>query len=109
MLIPDPIPVTVRTPNIFAKWAGIEESELGEYVLEPGSKASRVGLYNDGYMGSDSDLGTFHDRKRDLKWLRQQTLTSYYGGEFFRKPGTLQKNMTHIFRKMQYRRCTILI
>ena len=51
-------------------------------MLEPGSKASRVGLYNDGYMGSDSDLGTFHDRKRDLKWLRQQTLTSYYGGEF---------------------------
>lgn len=81
-VVPDPIPVTVRTPNIFAKWAGIEESELGEYVLEPGSKASRVGLYNDGYMGSDSDLGTFQDRKRDLKWLRQQTLTSYYGGEF---------------------------
>lgn len=81
-VVPDPIPVTVRTPNIFAKWAGIEESELGEYVLEPNSKASRVGLYNDGYMGSDSDLGTFHNRKRDLKWLRQQTYTSYYGGEF---------------------------
>ena len=47
-VVPDPIPVTVRTPNIFAKWAGIEESELGEYVLEPNSKASRVGLYNDG-------------------------------------------------------------
>ena len=46
-VVPDPIPVTVRTPNIFAKWAGIEESELGEYVLEPNSKASRVGLYND--------------------------------------------------------------
>ena len=51
-------------------------------MLEPNSKASRVGLYNDGYMGSDSDLGTFHDRERDLKWLRQQTYTSYYGGEF---------------------------
>lgn len=81
-VVPDPIPVTVRTPNIFAQWAGITEEELGTYVLEPGSRASRVGLYNDGYMGSNSDLGTFHDRERDLKWLRQQTLTSYYGGEF---------------------------
>ncbi len=81
-VVPDPIPVTVRTPNIFAKWAGIEEADLGEYTVEPGSKASRVGLYNDGYMGSDSDLGTFHDRQRDLKWLRGQTITSYYGGEF---------------------------
>lgn len=81
-VVPDSIPVTVRTPNIFAKWAGIEESDLGDYVLEAGSQAARVGLYNDGYMGSDSDLGTFHDRTRDLKWLRQQTLTSYYGGEF---------------------------
>lgn len=81
-VVPDPVPVTVRTPNIFAQWAGITEEELGTYVLEPGSRAARVGLYNDGYMGSNSDLGTFHDRERDLKWLRQQTLFSYYGGEF---------------------------
>ena len=51
-VVPDSIPVTVRTPNIFAKWAGIEESDLGDYVLEAGSQAARVGLYNDGYMGS---------------------------------------------------------
>ncbi len=81
-IVPEEISVTVRTPLTFATWAGIDESELGNYVLEPGSRAARVGLYNDGYMGSDSDLGTYHDRERDTTWLSRQTLTAYFGGEF---------------------------
>ena len=27
-VVPDPVPVTVRTPNIFAEWAGIKQSEM---------------------------------------------------------------------------------
>lgn len=81
-VVPKEIPITVRTPLTFATWAGIEESELGEYIAEPGSDASRIGLYNDGYMGSDSDLGTYHDRERDTTWLGRQAVTSYFGGEF---------------------------
>lgn len=81
-VVPEEIPITVRTPLTFATWAGIEESELGEYISEPGSDASRIGLYNDGYMGSDSDLGTYHDRERDTTWLGRQAVTSYFGGEF---------------------------
>lgn len=81
-IVPDPIPVTVRTPNIFAKWAGIATSELADWVSEPGSKAARVGLYNDGYMGSNSDLGTYSNREIETTWLGNQTFTSYFGGEF---------------------------
>ncbi len=81
-VVPKEIPITVRTPLTFATWAGIEESELGEYISEPGSDASRIGLYNDGYMGSDSDLGTYHDRERDTTWLGRQAVTTYFGGEF---------------------------
>lgn len=80
--VPDPIPVTVRTPNIFAKWIGIPLSEIGAYVSEEGSKASRVGLYNDGYMGSDSDLGTYSNREAETSWMEHQMLTTYFGGEF---------------------------
>lgn len=80
--VPDPIPVTVRTPNIFAQWVNIPVSALGEWVSEPGSKAARVGLYDDGYMGSDSDLGTYSNRVNETAWLGKQTLTSYFGGEF---------------------------
>ena len=81
-VVPEEIPVTVRTPLTFTTWAGIEYEDIGEYVSEPGSDAARVCLYNDGYMGSNSDLGTFHDRERDLKWVGRQSINSYYGGEF---------------------------
>lgn len=81
-MVPPEIPVTVRTPDTFAKWAGIERSEINTWVSEPGSEAARVGMYNDGYMGSDSDLGTFSDRAKETEWLGNQTLYTYYGGEF---------------------------
>ena len=81
-MTPDDIPVTVRTPNIFAQWAGIETTDLADWVSEPESKAARVGLYNDGYMGSDSDLGTYSNREIETTWLGKQTTRTYYGGEF---------------------------
>lgn len=80
--VPDPIPVTVRTPNIVAKWADIPANQLDTLIAEEGSEGARIGLYNDGYMGSDSDLGTFANRKIETDWMNHQMLTSYYGGEF---------------------------
>ena len=81
-MTPDDIPVTVRTPNTFAKWAGIEPAQLADWVSEPGSDAARVGMYNDGYMGSDSDLGTYANREIETAWLGRQSTAAYYGGEF---------------------------
>ncbi|MBO7395040.1 MAG: DUF4832 domain-containing protein [Ruminococcus sp.] len=91
--VPAPVPVTVRTPNIFAEWAGIKQSEISDselvdsltsskYCPDIPKYRSRIGLYDDGYMGSDSDLGTYTDRESDTAWLGRQTLTSYFGGEF---------------------------
>ncbi|MBR6719047.1 MAG: DUF4832 domain-containing protein [Oscillospiraceae bacterium] len=81
-VVPDPVPVTVRTPNIFAKWAGIEQKDLAEWTSEAGSRAARVGMYDDGYMGSDSDLGTYSNRANETAWLGRQAVTAYFGGEF---------------------------
>lgn len=80
--VPSPVPVTVRTPDIFAKYVGIARNQLADYVVEEGSDAARVGLYDDGYMGSNSDLGTYANRQIETTWLGNQTLTSYFGGEF---------------------------
>lgn len=80
--VPDPIPVTVRTPNIVAAWAGVKQNELDKLVAEEGSKGARIGMYNDGYMGSDSDLGTFSNREIETNWMNHQMLHTYYGGEF---------------------------
>lgn len=80
--VPSPIPVTVRTPDTFAKYIGITRSQLAEYKAEEGSDAARVGLFDDGYMGSNSDLGTYANREIETSWLGNQTITSYFGGEF---------------------------
>ncbi len=80
--VPKEVPITVRTPNIFAAWAGITTAEMADYVAEPGSDAARIGLYNDGYMGSDSDLGTYSNRTAETAWMQMQMRHTYYGGEF---------------------------
>ncbi|MBR2283183.1 MAG: DUF4832 domain-containing protein [Ruminococcus sp.] len=91
--VPDEIPVTVRTPDIFAKWAGIERSQLDDDTVYEAAEISsdssalrllskRIGLYNDGYMGSDSDLGTFANRETETNWLGRVCTNTYYGGEF---------------------------
>ena len=95
-IVPDPIPVTVRTPNIFAVWAGIKQAELADWTSEPGSRAARIGLYDDGYMGSDSDLGTYVNRETETAWLGRQTRTSYFGGEFSGNLEFAQKYSTYL-------------
>ncbi len=95
-VVPEEIPVTVRTPLTFTTWAGIAEDDIDEYISEPGSDAARVCLYNDGYMGSDSDLGTYHNRERDLVWVSRQSLNSYYGGEFSGNLEFTQKYETYL-------------
>ena len=91
--VPSPIPVTVRTPDIFAEWAGIERKDLNnfelidsitesEYSATIQENKDRVGLFNDGYMGSINDLGTFSNREIETDWINHQAVTSYYGGEF---------------------------
>lgn len=82
--VPKSVAVTVRTPDIFCKWAGIEYSEPGSYIAPEGSDAARVGMFDDGYMGSDSDLGTYGSVKRAdaVKWMNTQMKNTYFGGEF---------------------------
>ena len=106
-VVPDPVPVTVRTPNIFAEWAGIKLSEINDAELIDSLRSStycpdiqkyrsRIGLYDDGYMGSDSDLGTYSDRSAETEWLGRQTLTSYFGGEFSGNLEFAQKYDTYL-------------
>lgn len=86
-ITPSAIPVLIRTPNIFRQWlsdyCGISTTAadmsytISDTVLA--EKAARVGLYNDGYMGSDSDLGTYSNRAGETAWL---SVAPSYGGEF---------------------------
>ena len=83
-IVPKSVSVTVRTPNTICEWAGIKAADIAGYVTEKGSDAARIGLYNDGYMGSDSDLGTYisPSREASVEFMDKQMTHAYYGGEF---------------------------
>ena len=96
--VPEPVPVTVRTPDTFANLIGLSRADLADdkyykrysfsdpdVVVDPFPcilDFERVGLYDDGYMGSDSDLGTYADREIETEWLSRVTHNTYFGGEF---------------------------
>ncbi len=86
-ITPDNVAVTVRTPNTMRQWlkdyCGIETTaaDMSYAITDPvlAAKAARIGMYNDGYMGSDSDLGTYSNRAGETAWLHDAPA---YGGEF---------------------------
>ena len=79
--VPENIKIGVRTPNYYAKWAGIDRATLNENITVKGTNAYRVGLFNDGYLGSNNDLGTFANREIEIAWLEKQAMHTFYGGE----------------------------
>lgn len=78
---PEKIKIGVRHPGYYATWAQVERNKLNENITQEGSKSYRVGLFNDGYLGSESDLGTFKNREIEIQWLEKQALHTLYGGE----------------------------
>ncbi|MBR1741487.1 MAG: DUF4832 domain-containing protein [Lachnospiraceae bacterium] len=72
--------ISVRTPGYIAEWAGIS---LDKLCKDGTSKAGieRIGIYNDGYLGSSNDLGTYANRTNELDWLDEQTDSAFFGGE----------------------------
>lgn len=75
------VPVLVRTPKMIYDYIGIAGDDAEDYVVGASDKAYYLGLYNDGYLGSDTDLGTYADRDRDIAFLSRQTAHLPFGGE----------------------------
>ena len=85
--LPPSVPVSFRTVKQYCDWRGISLEDLASNVNpspNPGeapSKAYRVGIYDDGYLASDTDLGTYEDREKEIAWLKEQTKHAIFGGE----------------------------
>lgn len=75
------IPLLVRTPKMIYNYLGITLNDIDNYRIESTQSAYRLGLYNDGYLGSTSDLGTYTDRQREIEFLSKQTGHLPFGGE----------------------------
>lgn len=85
--LPEEIGVTVRRPKYFCYWANskyglkLNEERLGSFSAEKYPEAQRVGVYNDGYLGSETDWGTFTDRRIETAFIGRQAEKTLYGGE----------------------------
>ena len=74
------IPLLVRQPRFI--YACIGHDYTSSYSVPQNSKYYTLGIYNDGYLGSDSDLGTFRgNRGQEIEFMRQFTDHTPYGGE----------------------------
>lgn len=85
--VPPSRTISVRRPRYYVYWSSIKYDNgltLGTIhndITQPGTDEYRVGVYNDGYLGSSSDLGTFSDRTKETAWLSNQAVHTFYGGE----------------------------
>lgn len=75
------IPVLARTPKMIYDYLGITLKDIDGYSIDGSSKAYRLGIYNDGYLGSGNDLGTYTDRQKEIAFLSGQTDHLPFGGE----------------------------
>ncbi len=100
----DNIKVGVRSPQVVALWMGLKDPYNTWYIYPDFKPSSlrfkdsaeargrymhRVGLYNDGYLGSNVDLGTYGDhtpnslsRENAVSWLEEYGIEIPYGGDF---------------------------
>ena len=76
------VPVLVRRPEFFYCYLTGTNSSIPETTNTNISKLYRFGMYNDGYLGSSGDSGTFKiGRKNDIAFMDSFTNHTPYGGE----------------------------
>jgi len=75
---PSTVPILVRRPQFLYSYYGYNLKNLTELKLD---SSNRLGVYNDGYLGSSSDLGTYADRFLEVEWLSMVNEYLPYGGE----------------------------
>lgn len=74
-------------------------------AAKKGILSGRLGIYNDGLLGSDSDLGTYDDpemdRDEELKWMDQNLKYQINGGEMpLETSWNDAENANEAFKKM---------
>ncbi len=76
------LPILTRQPQHIYDYLGLTYEEAMDYVIQPNEKAYRLGIFDDSYLGSESDRGTFnHNRESEIEWISKQTSHLPFGGE----------------------------
>lgn len=76
-VLPNSLKLLVRRPKFLYSYYGYTISTLDEFSVSN----CRLGIYNDGYLGSENDLGTYDNREIEVAWLSKINEQCSYGGE----------------------------
>ncbi|MDE7213544.1 MAG: DUF4874 domain-containing protein, partial [Anaeroplasmataceae bacterium] len=94
-ILPHSIKLLVRRPKFLYSYYGYTLSTLNDFQVED----CRLGVYNDGYLGSETDLGTYDNRKLEVEWLSSINWDTPYGGEVT-IPGSGYNELNHAQEEM---------
>ncbi len=77
----DDISILVRTPKMIYDYLGIDYNNLENYEFVPNEKTKRLGLFNDAFLSTESDMGTYTNRSEEVDWISKNIVNTPYGGE----------------------------
>ena len=107
-VIPEEIQINLRKPQFITEYIGNKQtiSENNSYSNE---EIARLGLHNDGYLASETDLGTYekNERTESLIWQSEQTKYTAFGGEAQNK-NSVYNDLKNAIEDMKNRHCNYL-
>ncbi len=86
--------ISLRTPRFYRMFFG--NSTFNSIHAYNGDAQGRVGLHNDAFLSTESDMGTYtQGRENELRWAESLTKYTIHGGEsVMYQGGTVQYNNT---------------
>ena len=107
-VIPESVQISLRKPNFITDYIGNNETVDNKNAYSD-EKIARLGLHNDGYLASETDLGTYYksERTQSIAWQEKQTKYTLFGGECQNKD-SIYTNLDMAIQDMKKRHCTYL-
>ena len=107
-VIPQNIQINLRKPSFIMDYIGTTET-VTEDIAYSNKAIARLGLHNDGYLASETDLGTYRKEERasSLLWQEKQTKYTIFGGECTKKE-SIYNELIQAIQDMNRRNCTYL-
>ena len=78
------IPISGRYPRSLFTYFNKTVEEMANYTISKNDTAYRLGLFNDCFLSSNNDVGTYAKREKEIEWIYIINTHLPFGGEFWR-------------------------
>lgn len=75
------LPILARTPRMIFAYFNKNLAQMEQVKITKDDKEYRLGAFNDCFLSSADDVGTYDSRQREINWLANQTDHLPFGGE----------------------------